>query len=183
MRGSWLQLLILGPLAIGPSHAMALPPPSVALAQSVAGGRWIEHFVIPGERLAEIATRYAVDVAKIVEWNSLDSDKPMLRVGQKLRVLSRSTAEPRKRERYKVKAGDNWAKIARRYDVDVNKLQKQWNPDIAGEDLKPGDHVIVWVEREGSGAPGEIERDPEPPTTMQAKLAAVVEPAHGGSNN
>ena len=79
---------------------MALPPPSAALAQSgISGGRWVEHMVIPGERLAEIAERYAVEIAKIVEWNSLDADKPALRIGQRLRVLSRTTAEPRKRQR------------------------------------------------------------------------------------
>ena len=183
MRGSWVQLLVLGSYAIGPAHAMALPPPSVALAQSVASGRWIEHFVIPGERLAEIATRYAVDVGKIVEWNSLDAGNPMLRVGQKLRVLSRSSAAPRKRERYRVLPGDNWAKIARRYDVDVKKLQKQWNPEMGG-DLLPGDHVILWIERDGAGSgPVEQEQEPEPPTTISAKPAAVAPPIHGANAN
>jgi murein endopeptidase len=147
----------------------------------VAGGRWVEHFVIPGERLAEIATRYAVEVARIVEWNSLDAGKPMLRVGQKLRVLTRSTAAPRKRERYRVLAGDNWAKIARRYDVDVKKLQKQWNPEMG--DLQPGDHVIVWIERDGAGSGAVEQEEPEPPATISTKLAAVAPPPHVANAN
>ncbi|HMI93359.1 MAG TPA: LysM peptidoglycan-binding domain-containing protein, partial [Polyangiales bacterium] len=127
MRRSWIRLWVLGSFAIGPAHAVALPPPSAALAQSsITSGRWVDHMVIPGERLAEIAERYAVEIARIVEWNSLDADKPSLRVGQRLRVLARTTASPRKRQRYKVLVGDNWSKIARRYEVDTNKLQKQW---------------------------------------------------------
>lgn len=174
MRGSWIGLVVLACALGWAADATALPPQSVALTQGSLGGRWVEHFVIPGERLAEIAERYAVEVAKIIEWNSLDSDKPMLRVGQTLRVLSRTSATGRKRERYKVRVGDSWSKIAQRYHVDVNKLQKQWNPGAG--DLRPGDHVIVWVEREPAPV---LEAAKESGGGAAAKLAAVVEPSHG----
>jgi LysM repeat protein len=190
MRRSWIRLWVLGSCAIGPAHAVALPPPSAALAQSsITGGRSVDHMVIPGERLAEIAERYGVEVDQIVEWNSLDAEKPLLRVGQRLRVLARTMAAPRKRTRYRVQAGDNWSKIARRYEVDTNKLQKQWNPTVG--DLRPGDHVIVWVERDAaavSSAPAPAAAASAAPATPAASnpaatLAAVVEPPHGTASS
>src|SRR5690348_9013469 len=82
-----LQVLCAWCLIGQASQALALPPPGAALAQNtLPNGRWVDHPVIPGERLTEIAARYGVTVPNLIEWNGLDADKPLLRMGQKLKV-------------------------------------------------------------------------------------------------
>lgn len=161
MRRRGLQCLLLtSALALmaggGSVKVRALPPPAAALAASTSeAARWIQHRVIPGERLAEIAERYGVAVAKILQWNELEAAKPLLRVGQKLRIWTAAIAMERRRQLYTVRAGDSWAKIARRFDVDQTRLRRDWNPKL--DALAPGDELVVWVERPAEEAePAEV---------------------------
>ena len=72
------------------SQAVAVPPPGAAMSGALPGSRWVEHRVIPGERLQEIGERYRVEVQQILEWNGIDAGKEvMLRVGQQLQDLDR----------------------------------------------------------------------------------------------
>ena len=63
----------------------AVPPPGAVVgATGLAQARWLNHRVIPGERIREIAEYYGVRAHQIVKWNKLDAKRPMIRVGQKL---------------------------------------------------------------------------------------------------
>jgi LysM repeat protein/murein endopeptidase len=107
--------------------------------------KWIQHKVTSGERLAEIGDHYRVGVAKIIAWNELDSKHPLLRVGQQLRIFSSIEPLVRKKTTYIVQRGDSWSKIAKRFDVDKNRLRHYWNQELP-EELRPGQQVVIWVE-------------------------------------
>lgn len=126
------------------SPAFAVPPPGVAATGAMPKARWIEHKVIPGEKLREIGALYGVSSDKLVEWNELDEDKPMIRIGQRLRVYTRAEPIERNRKVIRAQRGDSWSRIAKRYNVDQRKLRRLWNPEV--EMIKPGDRVILWVE-------------------------------------
>jgi LysM repeat protein len=126
-------------------RAHALPPPGAAISAS-SMPRWTEHAVIPGERLAEIAKRYGVAMDKLLEWNDLDPKKIALRVGQRLRIWTTADVPSRRYRAYKVRSGDSWTSIAKRFHVDADKLRKVWN---AGHgELRAGERIDVWVDGE-----------------------------------
>lgn len=125
----------------------------------------VEHVVIPGERLAEIAARYDVAQALIIRDNGLHPAHPHLRVGQALRVRARRVPPPRERIRYIVRFGDNWRTIAERHGVDQAALRR-WNTGVArrfsaGQELTlyvergraPVDVVGLGIDTDGSGLP------------------------------
>lgn len=153
-----LTLALAAAVSGSSTQVRAIPPAAATLAATTAeAARWVQHQVIPGERLAEIAERYGVAVGKILQWNELQAPRPLLRVGQKLRIWTAAAAPERRRQRYTVRAGDSWAKIARRFDVDQQRLRRDWNPK---EDaLAPGDELVLWVDR----APAEPS-EPDVPT-------------------
>jgi len=143
------QCLLLA-LAVGllprATPVRALPPAAAALAASTAeAARWVQHRVIPGERLAEIADRYGVAVTKILQWNELQAPKPLLRVGQKLRIWTAAPAPERQKQHYTVRQGDSWSKIAKRFEVDPTRLRRDWNP--AQTELNPGEQLVLWIDR------------------------------------
>jgi transposase-like protein len=167
-----LLVLVLA-LAAGVSTVRALPPPAAAIAAADAA-RWIQHRVIPGERLVEIARRYGVAVTNILQWNELQAPKPLLRAGQKLRIWTAAPAPERRRKLYTVRDGDSWSRIARRFDVDQSRLRRDWNPALT--ELAPGDEVVVWVDREPTLAATEPTPAPAPaptpqPTTLTSSTA------------
>lgn len=145
-----------------------MPPPGAAVtAAALSPKRWIEHRVIPGERLKEIAQLYGVSPEKLVEWNEL-GEHPMIRIGQKLRVHTRAEPVLRKRKVYRVKRGDSWSRIARAHGVDQSQLRKRWNSKHEGE-LMRGDKVIVWVEVEP-----EVEPEREPDMVIRPEEAGEI---------
>ncbi len=162
-----------------------MPPPGAAVGSANLGAaRWIRHRVISGERLSEIAERYRVEIANILEWNELDTGNPMLRAGQKLRIWTSEAPAERKRKSYLIRESDTWPKIANRYGVPLSRLRNQWNPGV--EELLPGERIVVFVEVEPSDAEAaEIEAPPPPgaiassapakPSASANPLAAVVE--------
>ena len=125
------------------AHASGVPA-AVAAVHPGAGPRWTEHRVIPGERLSEIAERHGVSEKDLIRWNDLDADHVRLRIGQMLKVQSDKIVPNRRRMRYRVRKGDSWHRIARKYNVDLIHLQKRWNRKV--EDLHPGDRIILWVD-------------------------------------
>ena len=73
-RLCWITTFAVHMLAV--SQAVAVPPPGAAIGwQSARIARWVEHRVIPGERLQEIGERYRVEVREILEWNGIDAGK------------------------------------------------------------------------------------------------------------
>ena len=142
-------------LAVVTAHAVP-PQATLASTSSLVSAKWVSHRVIPGDRIADIAQRYGVDVDDLRRWNKLD-DKAMLQVGKELRVHTRMQPPVIERVRYTVRRGDSWSRIAKRHDVSVQRLRRQWNPKV--EDLQPGQQLAVWVEREPSDDPNGDEGD------------------------
>lgn len=131
-------------IALAPRPALASPPsPALVASTTPASAQWVAHEVLPGERLTEIADRYAVSTKSIARWNKLDAADPHHRAGQKLRVYTQLTANVRERLSYQVRPGDSWAKIADRFAVPQRALQRRWN---RGGTLKVGQSITVWVE-------------------------------------
>lgn len=106
---------------------------------------WVTHTIIPGESKPSIADRYGVSEKSLIRWNksSLGADgKKMLRAGRTLKVFALDPPPPRVEITAKIRKGDSWSKVARRYRVDEAMLRK-WNRKrkmIAGKTLR------VWVE-------------------------------------
>ncbi|MDD9934503.1 MAG: penicillin-insensitive murein endopeptidase [Myxococcales bacterium] len=130
----------LGSLLI-PLLSIALAPP--AAADPPGGGRtWVEHRVLPGERLSEIAARYAVDEEAILRDNGLP--RRSLRAGGTLRVHAVRVPAPRKRIEYIVRFGDNWTSIAERHGVTRQALRR-WNPEQP-RSFAAGARLTIWVD-------------------------------------
>jgi murein endopeptidase/LysM repeat protein len=147
MRQSCIVSAVLVALVWHRAPALAVPPPAATVPLSaVSGARWIQHRIIPGDRLTEIAGLYRVAVAKLLEWNKLDPQQPLLRVGRQLRVYTESEPVERQQRSYVVKNGDSWSKLAKHFGVEQERLRNQWNPDV--DTLRPGAKLNVWRETE-----------------------------------
>jgi murein endopeptidase/LysM repeat protein len=156
MRSRWMTLLALVIVGSMQARAGAVPPPGVALsALSMPRPSWVQVRVVPGDRVVEIANRYAVSADDVMEWNQLDAKHPLLRVGQSLRLLTPVKPVERHLRRYRARRGDTWAKIATQFGVDKAKLRKEWNPAI--EELKTGDRLELWVEEQSDEQSAESE--------------------------
>lgn len=132
--------------AWGLALGLCLATPLSAQAGSGKDGEWVQHRVLFGERLSEIAERHGVSVAGIIRWNKLDKRRPRLRAGRSLRIYSRLAPPERQKITHLVKRGESWAKIARHYGVSKRHLRRHWNRKKRR--LRAGDHLIVWVEQE-----------------------------------
>jgi murein endopeptidase len=167
MRLRWISPLALFALGSLHAHAGALPPPSAAMsAATLPRSHWVRHQIIPGERVVEIAAYYGVEVEQVLAWNELDAKRPLLRVGQRLHIFTPVRPLERRRRSYTVRSGDTWTKIASRFDVDRDKLRKEWN--AGGVALKAGERIELWV----------VVAEPEPaeqqPQTAEPQLVATI---------
>jgi peptidoglycan lytic transglycosylase D len=101
---------------------------------------WRLHTVEDGETLAEIARRYHVTVSALEDANHLESHA-QLPAGF---LLSVPTA-PRRLHlvRYRVRRGDTLARIADRFDVTIEELQR-WN-HIRGEHVRLGTRLRIYA--------------------------------------
>ncbi|MEC7987228.1 MAG: LysM peptidoglycan-binding domain-containing protein, partial [Myxococcota bacterium] len=82
------------------------------------------HTVKKGDNLQKIAKRYRLKSSELIKWNNLkNADK--IYVGQKLKLFApKKSASSWKT--YKVKKGDNLARIAKKYGCSISDLKK-WN--------------------------------------------------------
>jgi hypothetical protein len=124
----------------------------------------IEHVVVPGERLADVARRYGVAEDDIVEWNLINRDKPLEPTTCNPPSEQRPTAEDQKPKPtgqvlkiekprlrplpqtcilYEAEPGEGWAQIAARFDLEITRL-REYNLGVA--DIAPGQKVIVWID-------------------------------------
>lgn len=143
----------------------AAPSSGVVAATITSGAQWIVHEVIPGERLTDVADRYAVSVGSIQRWNNIDPKRGSDYTGVRLRVHTQLPSRQRDKLSYVVRDGDSWSRIARRYDVDPATLETTWNRDTGM--LHPGDRLLIWVE------PGVVPKE-EPPEITVADLVVPV---------
>lgn len=113
-------------------------------------GQKSTHYVRSGESLSVIANRYGTSVSTLMDWNNLYSSR--LKVGQKLIVYggssttssnsSSSSENTPSGNKYTVRSGDSFWKIAKKTGVSIDKLQ-QLNPDLSPTDLKVGTAIRI----------------------------------------
>ena len=92
-----------------------------------------------------------MSVGSILRWNQLDPNRPQFWVGEQLRIQTQIPDRRRIKLDYVIRPNDTWDKIARRFSVDVEQLQRFWNPRQSR--LQAGHQLTVWVE------PGTYEQD------------------------
>lgn len=114
--------------------------------------RWIQHVVIPGERLADIAGRYGVDPRRLALWNHLQGDNPGLRVGKSLRVHAVNPPPPRERQEHVVRKGETWESVAKQHGLEVEQLQV-WNRQLGKKPLSAKQKLALWREPPPPSAP------------------------------
>lgn len=149
-----------------PSPSPAPPPPPVA---APARCKPIEHHVIPGETLDEIATRYDVDVAHVALDNKLDPLAP-LAPNTSLTICSFKPALTRYRTSIRVQAGDTWESLASAHGLTVGHLLAHY----PGLSLKAGAVLSIWTDK----AP----RPPQPtatPLTQDSLATSFGRPGAG----
>lgn len=105
----------------------------------------VEHVVIPGERLAQIAARYGVSPALVARDNGLDPARPRLVIGRSLSVRARRVPPERERVEYIVRFGDNWRSIAERHGVSQAMLRR-WNRGVPRR-FAAGQALTLYVDR------------------------------------
>jgi len=105
-----------------------------------------KHEVVPGEWLAEIASRYGVRQRELARLNKRVRNNPdYLRLGDVIRVCPEIAPRRRSRIQHTVQPGQTFASIAKRYHLNPRQLKsfqrgKLGNPD----DLRPGQKLVVW---------------------------------------
>jgi membrane-bound lytic murein transglycosylase D len=108
----------------------------------------VQHRVVKGDTLQLIAKRYGTDTRQLMQLNRLKSSK--LKVGMQLtiRPAIKATVKAQRAEeqteatnRYVVRKGDTLSSIARKFDVDLDDLQR-WN-NIDGHQINPGNRLYV----------------------------------------
>jgi membrane-bound lytic murein transglycosylase D len=112
--------------------------------------------VKPGDNLKNISLKYNVSMQQIMEWNGLRTTN--IYVGQRLKVYSdevavqnqaspsptnNSTPSPTpKKKYYSVRSGDNFSKIAQKYNMTLSQLQKL-NPGVKINRIQVGQKIRV----------------------------------------
>lgn len=110
------------------------------------------HHVKNGESLWTISRQYKVTVSKLAHWNGI-APKDTLRPGQKLSVWTKEpkTSFPGKRKAvtkkigYHVRTGDSLARIADKFNVQINDIVK-WNQVNTANYLQPGQKLTLYVD-------------------------------------
>lgn len=128
------------PIVHGWNEAIALTEP----LQEYERRRWIRHRIRHRERVSQIAARYGVRKAKLIEWNKLDPQQeypPKRR--RSLKVLTRHQPGPRVKVHYMPEEGESWGEVATALHVEIPDLHA-WNWQF--RKLKPGRPVMAWVD-------------------------------------
>ena len=144
--------------------------------------------VVPGDYLHKIASKFAITVNQLKEWNGLNSN--YIYVGDQLVVKKASstspaptptpttevtttkpTPSPARGQTYTVVAGDYLHKIATKYGITVSQL-KEWN-GLTSNYIYPGDRLVVKKSSPTSPAPTptsttEVTTTKPTPTTEKA---------------
>jgi murein endopeptidase/LysM repeat protein len=136
------------------------PEPPKSPIETLSEPKWLDHTIIPGERIDDIAARYDVSVESLVRWNKLDKKNPKLYAGRELAVYTKHIPPPQRKLVYEVEFGDTWTKIAAAHHVDVELLRERWNPKVPRK-FKAGQEIVIWIDplrdpNFGSGDPNFI---------------------------
>jgi LysM repeat protein len=115
---------------------------SLLVSTPAAAGYRYTHEVLPGETLHAIAKHYHVKPRKLRRLNRLRGRH--LRVGRKLKIVTRRPARPIHKTRHTVRRGDTLRSIARRYKMKVSLLRRL-NRGVRPARLRPGRKLWVVV--------------------------------------
>lgn len=155
---------LLVPVAQRPSgdYALTADQRRAAIQNVEREGRRIQYEVQPGDSFWDIARRYAVSVEQLARWNGM-APRDTLRAGDRLIIWVRDAAAPDqeaglrlpdldrqipgqtlRRLSYAVRQGDSLYRIAQRFSVGVDDIQR-WNR-IDGSLLRPGQRLTLYVD-------------------------------------
>jgi LysM repeat protein len=130
--------------------------PSRARASKACGFRspLHKHEVVPGEWLAEIASRYGVLRRDVLRLNPRVAENPhLLRPGEIVLVCPDIAPRERVRIRHEVQSGETFGSIALRYGLSRAQLLRFQQGKVEDPNrLAEGQHLVVW--RDGSILPG-----------------------------
>ncbi|ANC04131.1 MULTISPECIES: lytic transglycosylase domain-containing protein [Pseudomonas] len=150
------QLLTSSLSNLKPEQLVSLQPNKAvfqaALAEAKAPAATSSYRVKRGDNLGAIAKANRVSVKDIQRWNRLSGSN--LKVGQVLALrggnapsasANRVAAAKQRSTQYKVRKGDSYYLVAKRFNVEMKHL-KRWNPR-SGQALKPGQTLTVYLTR------------------------------------
>ncbi|HGM5579381.1 TPA: transglycosylase SLT domain-containing protein [Pseudomonas putida] len=150
------QLLTSSLSNLKPEQLVSLQPNKAvfqaALAEAKAPAATSSYRVKRGDNLGAIAKANRVSVKDIQRWNRLSGSG--LKVGQVLALrggntpstaANRVAAAKQRSTQYKVRKGDSYYLVAKRFNVEMKHL-KRWNPR-SGQALKPGQTLTVYLTR------------------------------------
>lgn len=120
----------------------------LASKQSTARGEYkVEHTVVRGDTLWDISRKYNVNLRQLASWNGMAPTDP-LRPGKTLVVWLPHSEQPSgivRSVNYKVRSGDSLARIASRFNVTINDIEK-WNQISRKNYLQPGQELKLFVD-------------------------------------
>lgn len=133
----------------------------------------IKHTVVSGESIYSIAKKYDVSESDIYELNPkskgalLQLKTVLLIPNKKSKSKSNKEVSSSKNpaETHIVESGESLYKIAKKYDISLEKL-KELNPDINPEAIQIGDKIVVSVKNEIS--------KPKPQLSVTTKKVEVL---------
>ena len=152
----------------------------------------IKHTVVSGESIYSIAKKYDVSESHIYELNPkskgalLQLKTVLLIPNKKSKSKSNKEVSSSKNatETHIVESGESLYKIAKKYDISLEKL-KELNPDIKPESIQIGDKIVVSAKKVKE-APKEKEtpkeNKPKETKTVVAEVANPVNPVNMDAN-
>ena len=111
------------------------------------GAYKIEHTVVSGDTLWDISREYEVNLRSLASWNGMAPTDP-LRPGKTLVVWlpqQQKASGVVRSVQYKVRAGDSLARIASRFNVSIQDIEK-WNQISRSKYLQPGQQLKLLVD-------------------------------------
>jgi len=111
------------------------------------GAYKIEHTVVSGDTLWDISREYEVNLRSLASWNGMAPTDP-LRPGKTLVVWlpqQQKASGLVRSVQYKVRAGDSLARIASRFNVSIQDIEK-WNQISRSKYLQPGQQLKLLVD-------------------------------------
>ncbi|MCW1147701.1 peptidoglycan endopeptidase [Flavobacterium lacisediminis] len=148
----------------------------------------IKHTVVSGESIYSIAKKYDVSESDIYELNP-KSKGALLQLKTVLLIPNKKSKSKNNKEvsssknsteTHVVESGESLYKIAKKYDISLEKL-KELNPDINPEAIQIGDKIVVSAKKE---SPKEIKtKEKETKTKVtKAVVAEVSNPTNMDAN-
>lgn len=146
----------------------------------------IKHTVISGESIYSIAKKYDVSESDIYELNPkskgalLQLKTVLLIPNKKSKSKSNKEVSSSKNatETHIVESGESLYKIAKKYDISLEKL-KELNPDIKPESIQIGDKIVVSAKKEKETPK---EKKSKETKTIVAEVANPVNPVNMDAN-